>query len=249
MTQPEALPDVAMLHWPAGDSMTITDAVDLLHSDEANKATLRVILAARLWDATVALPDGERIVLADLSEVSEVRPDAYPEASALLDALQAASEARVQPFQADPDVLGTSTRRLGVALTDPERLVAANDLGEALAELDTHTDEETNIKSELKATRLGMEARIRVLRKVVTSGEVRRSVTVVTRADWEQGNAITRRLDTGAEIEIRALEPDERQRALFPAGQNDPDDLDSYDEDEGGDDLPPEPGMRAHPDD
>ncbi len=244
MTQPETLPDVAMLHWPAGDAMTMADAVDLLHSDDANKATLRVILAARLWDATVALPDGVRIVLADLSEISEVRPDAYPEAAALLDALQAASEARVQPFQADPDVLGTGTRILGVVLTDPERLVAATDLGEALAELDLHTDEEADIKASLKATRLGMEARIRVLRRVVTSGEVRRSVTVVTRADWQQGNAITRRLDTGAEVETRALNTDERQAALFPTSQNDQGDLDSYDGE-----LPPEPGINAHPDD
>lgn len=112
------------------------------------------------------------------------------------------------------EVLSTGRRQLPHKLTDTELL----EFGELIAaKLDERAQQEATAqqtKSALKAAENALDAEIGRVRNILRNKQEIREVEVETIADLSRRQAITRRLDTGAELDVRPLTTEELDKLL-----------------------------------
>lgn len=108
----------------------------------------------------------------------------------------------------------TFSRSLRCKLTNKERLSKGEELAGENDKIAQHEAEKSQAGqyhgSQIKAA----WARIHILAKEIGTGETYRDVECETRLDYDNHRAVTVRLDTQEEIEVRPLNEAERQQPL-----------------------------------
>lgn len=107
-------------------------------------------------------------------------------------------------------LLEERTEDLPVGLTLTELCDRGEQLAAAHARLDAHEEHESQVKSDLKATKAKHEAEIKRLAGVVRQKKEPRPVAVEVRADFQKKVVMEYRLDTGEVILERSLTKEER---------------------------------------
>lgn len=107
-----------------------------------------------------------------------------------------------------------STLRLPVPMTTDERLTVTDNLSEALTSLEAEKGKKKDANHELNAAIKTLEATVHSLNQSLITGTIEREIEVKEETDLFRGVVVTIRLDTGAAVKERPLEPDERQMSL-----------------------------------
>lgn len=111
------------------------------------------------------------------------------------------------------EILSMHTEDLPCRLSNDEVMVRANRMADVEQELERHTGLESQIKSDLKATRSRLEAERGRLAGQVRSKSELRPIEIEHIADFRAGTVREIRTDTG-EVRARSLSAAERQGAL-----------------------------------
>ena len=128
-------------------------------------------------------------------------------------------------------VLGTSTQKLKVILTQDEKARGHERLLGLHNEIEAHTREEKELAANMKRKRALLEGQRGNLAAMLTAGHDWRDVEVEKIADYESGQILHIRVDTGEEVERERMPESVRQTELPLATSEppaaSPDDVDS----------------------
>lgn len=106
------------------------------------------------------------------------------------------------------------TMRLPVELTDAEMLEAGKRMSKALDDLEAVKAKKREAVSGFNAEIKGFEGTVHTLNEVLKSGAEEREVEVREEPDYAAGMVRVIRVDTGVQVTMRSIDPDERQVKL-----------------------------------
>lgn len=137
--------------------------------------------------------------------------------------------------------IGTTARELLVELDTDELAARGQELGRLENEIRVKEDERRSVMKNLKARIDDMKGTAKDLATVLEDGAEKRQVPILKVGNFEENLVRLIRKDTGAVVEERPMEPDEREVLANP-GMFDTDGKPKLTVHAGGDDPPAEPG-------
>jgi len=107
------------------------------------------------------------------------------------------------------------TRYLEVEFTTDEIIEMRRKISINLTEISRRKDALKSLQKQMQGEIALLEAETNLLADKANAGKEMRNVEVSSKTDWKKNRIVVTRLDTGEEIENRALRPDETQKDLL----------------------------------
>lgn len=107
------------------------------------------------------------------------------------------------------------TRYLEVEFTTDEIIEMRRKISVNLTEISRKKDALASLNKQMKGEIALLDAETNLLADKANAGKEMRNVDVSSKTDWNKNRIVVTRLDTGEEIENRALRPDEMQKDML----------------------------------